>query len=153
MENKKPKYNSLSEWRIAENNAYNAAWSQSPLDKICEVFGWKKNMSHGHWTLETCKKDAINYKTKGDWKKKSPRAYDYAKKKKWINECCNHMIHSPWEGRKPRGYWTLEKCKEDALKHKARGEWKNSKGSCFYTARDKNWIDECTKHMKKRGDK
>lgn len=50
------------------------------------------------------------------------------------------------KSRKPKGYWTLEKCKEDALDYTTRKEWQN-KSSGYISARRNNWIDICCNHM------
>lgn len=50
---------------------------------------------------------------------------------------------------KPPGYWTYEKCKEDALKFKTRAEWHSSKGSAYNKAIDQGWFEELTAHMPK----
>ncbi len=49
--------------------------------------------------------------------------------------------------RKPRGYWTLEKCKEETLKFNSRTEWQNKSKGSYDAAFNNNWIDECTTHM------
>jgi hypothetical protein len=49
--------------------------------------------------------------------------------------------------RKPNGYWTKEKCQEEALKYNSRFEFqRNSNGSYHYALR-KKWLDEICQHM------
>ena len=48
---------------------------------------------------------------------------------------------------KCKGYWTKEKCQEDALKYNSRSEFgKKSKGS-YEASRINKWLDEICSHM------
>lgn len=49
--------------------------------------------------------------------------------------------------KKPRGYWTLERCKKDALKYNSRSEWQKKSGSVYGCAGKNGWRDECCLHM------
>jgi hypothetical protein len=44
-------------------------------------------------------------------------------------------------GRKPYGYWTFEKCKEEGQKYSSRGEWKASSRSSYLISRKNGWIE------------
>lgn len=44
-------------------------------------------------------------------------------------------------------YWTLEKCKEDALKYKSRTEWRNASPSACNASCKNGWFEECCAHM------
>lgn len=47
----------------------------------------------------------------------------------------------------PKGYWTLEKCKENALKYNRKSDWFKNSASTYGIAKIKGWFDECTSHM------
>ena len=49
--------------------------------------------------------------------------------------------------KKPNGYWTLERCQEEALKYQTKSEWAKSKGSSYAVALKNNWSKVCVKHM------
>ena len=49
--------------------------------------------------------------------------------------------------RKPRGYWTLERCKEDAKRFGYTGDWRKEHPYSWGKARKIGWLDECCKHM------
>ena len=51
---------------------------------------------------------------------------------------------------KPDGYWTIEKCIEDASKYKTKGEWRNENGISYSTAYKNGWMNQCCKHMNLR---
>lgn len=48
---------------------------------------------------------------------------------------------------KPRGYWTFERCKEEALKYETRVAFKNTNPSAYGAARKKGWINKVCCHM------
>jgi hypothetical protein len=48
--------------------------------------------------------------------------------------------------RKPNGYWTFDKCKEEALKYNIKELFKNSAGA-YNAARRNNWMVEICSHM------
>ena len=44
-------------------------------------------------------------------------------------------------------YWTYDKCKEEALKYKARGEFSQKNPTAYQRALRKEWLDEICVHM------
>jgi len=48
---------------------------------------------------------------------------------------------------KPNGYWTKEKCIEDALKYNSQYDWLHLSGKAYNAARKCDWLDECCIHM------
>lgn len=100
------------------------------------------------WDFENCVKDAQKYKTRSEWIKNSAGAYDAARDNNWIEICCAHMVRYY----KPMGFWTKEKCKEDALKYATKNEWQKSSYG-YRAAHDNNWVEECSKHMIRLGSK
>ena len=47
----------------------------------------------------------------------------------------------------PSGYWTLENCKESALKHNKPEDWYKADGGALQAAKRNGWYEECIKHM------
>ena len=97
----------------------------------------------GYWTYEKCKKEALKYKTKKEWKHKGLGSYTTARKNKWVDELSTHME----EYLKPPGYWTLERCLEYALNYQVKEHWKNGHPPSYQGAMAHGHYDECTKHM------
>jgi hypothetical protein len=95
------------------------------------------------WTLESCKNDALKYTTKKLWNDSNPNAYMAAYRNGWLSECCQHME----ELKKTKGYWTIEKCIEDALKWPTKVDWMKSNPSAYKTASKNKWMDLCCSHM------
>src|ERR1035437_4983910 len=136
------KYASITEWQANSAGAYRAALRNKWVIKCCPYREDFMKPKH-HWTLENCKKDAKKFKSRREWYLKGGGSYNSALKNKWIDECCSHMKNL----KKPSNYWTLEHCKECALKFKTKIEWQTkSKGSYLKALRNK-WIDECCGHM------
>jgi len=84
------KYNSRTEW-ANNSNMYRVARKKKWLDICCKHMKEIVKPS-GYWTKEKCIDSAKKYKTKSAWQKKYPSAYQIAFKKKWLNECCKHMV-------------------------------------------------------------
>tara|TARA_Y100001937_G_scaffold128590_1_gene206056 strand:- start:11 stop:763 length:753 start_codon:yes stop_codon:yes gene_type:complete len=49
--------------------------------------------------------------------------------------------------RKPRNYWTKEKCHEIALKYKHKSDFQKEDGSCYVIAFNNKWIQDICEHM------
>ena len=49
--------------------------------------------------------------------------------------------------RKPNGYWTLERCMEDAAQYSSRSEWNRNSGAAYRKARLSGWLEQCCEHM------
>lgn len=102
-----------------------------------------KQKPRGYWTFEKCMESASHFLKSGDWFKNDSGAYTAAIEKKWFDECTKHMI----KVRKSNGFWTLEKCKESALKYDTKKEWRINDNKALNAALINGWYDECTKHM------
>jgi hypothetical protein len=93
------------------------------------------------------------YKSLADWKKHDPTCLDYAYRNGLIPIICESF---GWElpkvvgSKKPNGYWTLERCIEEALKYNSRREWvKGCRGS-NNSAIKNDWMEECCAHMESK---
>jgi hypothetical protein len=49
----------------------------------------------------------------------------------------------------PNGYWTKERCHEEALKFKYKIDFRNNSASAYVISRKNDWLDEICNHMKK----
>ena len=141
------KYNSLFEWNKTDPKAVAAAKQKGIINEICQMFGWEyKKMIHsskGYWTLEFCKEDALKYKKIYHWAKNNEIAYRTSLKNGWLEECTAHMKKNI-----SKGYWTLELCKENALKYNKKIEWIKNSSSAYNATKANGWLEECTAHMK-----
>ena len=48
---------------------------------------------------------------------------------------------------KPRGYWTKDKCHEEALKYNTLTEFENNDIGAFSAAKRNRWLSEVCAHM------
>lgn len=95
------------------------------------------------WTKDKCKEESLKYNVRNDFAKNSYCAYNMSRKRKWLDEICSHM----YEIKKPKGYWTKEKCKEEALKYNNTKELKQNNPSVYDIITTNNWYDELCDHM------
>ena len=98
---------------------------------------------NGYWTLEMCKLEALKYNKKLDFRVYVMGAYESCLRNGWLEDVCSHMV----EIKKPKGHWTFETCKEEALKYNSRNEFKYNSGGAFDKAYDNNWIEDICSHM------
>lgn len=103
---------------------------------------------NGYWNnLANCKVEAEKYSTRNTWQKGNPLSYRWAAQNSWLEECSAHMTAS----RKADGYWTLDRCQEEAKKYKTKVEWR-LEGRASYSAANRNrWISKCCEHMENPG--
>jgi hypothetical protein len=85
----------------------------------------------------------LKYTNKAEWVKSDSNAHSAAKRNGWYEECTAHMIQL----NNPVGYWTKERCLEDALKYKTKNEWKKNSSGAYNKSIKSGWSNECTKHM------
>lgn len=89
-----------------------------------------------HWTFDNCKMESLKYKTKTKFQKNSNGAYTSSLKNGWLDEICSHMI----EIRKPKGYWTYERCKKESQRYKEKTDFIKNNKSCYLTSYKNDWI-------------
>jgi hypothetical protein len=140
------KYQTKKEWLINSGFAYNWAKRNKVYTK-CTAHMIDLHTPSDYWTKERCMEEGVKYKNKTKWYKNNNGSYKSAKKNGWLDECTVHMGYMV----KPNGYWTLERCQEEALKYQTKSEWSKSKGSSYAVALKNNWYEECIKHMEKDG--
>lgn len=156
MENRKPngywnyerckkealKYNSRNELKKECDRAYRVIIKNKWQDSL---FSHMKKLNY--WEYESCKEEALKYETKNELRYNKVSVYNMIYKNKWY-ELFNHMISKV----KPRGYWTYEKCKKEALKYKTKNELRKNNSS-VYTYIHKNKWYELFEHMEIIGNK
>lgn len=90
------------------------------------------------WTFELCKAEAKKYKTKLEFRTNSNAAYNKAEKMKWLKEITQHMT----ELKKPNGFWTLEKCIDEAKKSKSYIEFQSNSSSAYGASLKNGWLEK-----------
>ena len=141
--------------------------SLTPVKIICPIHGAFMQDPHNHlaghgcpicatnviaeknriWTCDTCMKEARKYLCRDDFRKASPGAYNVARKNNWLDsyEWFNTK-------KKPKGYWTMERCEEESKKYKSRTEFMRGTPAAYSTASKHSWIDKYTWLLDRRLD-
>ena len=132
------KYKSRSEFKKGCASAYSASCKNGWL----KYYTWfeEKQKPKGYWTYERCYEEAKKYKTKREFAKGSPSAYNVSYKKGWLD---NYI----WfiKRQKPNGYWnSYENCLDEAKKYKSRSEFKKSCNGAYRSSIKHNWINDYT---------
>jgi hypothetical protein len=139
------KYSTRLEWKNSvDSKSFASAHAKKWLDLCCAHMVPKAKPS-GYWTLERCQAAGAKFKERSAWaKSKDPEdagSHNAARKKGWLDLCCPIQLGKP-------NYWTLERCKEAALKYGRRSDWQRSVDRASYRAASKKkWLEQCCAHM------
>jgi len=101
----------------------------------------------GYWTKEKCQEEALKYNSKMEFKNNSSSAYNQSVRNNWLNDICCHMIPL----RKIRGYWTKEKCQDEALKYINKNDFNKNSKSAYLSSYKNGWLNEICCHMEPKG--
>ena len=140
------KYSTIKEFREKNPKAYNAASKNGWMEDI-RPFLKELLKPSGYWTKKRCKQEALKYKTRVDFQKKSSTAYVSARNKGWLEYCCSHMI----EINKKAGYWSKKRCSNEARKYNNRSDFVSGSPVAYQKAHNMGWLDDICKHMKPQG--
>ena len=110
-------------------SAYKAASRRNLLDDICGHM-IEVQKPRGYWTLETLQVEALKYTTRTEFQKANGSAYGAAGRMNLRDTICGHMT----EIKKPDGYWSLEKLRDEALKYSSRQEFQQKNGAAYKAA-------------------
>jgi len=116
--------------------------SFAKIREVKYLLGEYQVLPMGWWTKERCIEEAAKYNSPNEWKINSGGSENIARKNGWFDECISHMTNYT-----PKGYWTKERCIEEAKKYKRVREWQKSSGGSFNVARKNGWLEECTAHI------
>ena len=100
----------------------------------------------GYWTKARCAEEALKYDTLTAFRKGASTAYQAAHRNKWLDDICDHMTST----QKPKGYWTKQRCKAEALKYETRSSFAKGSKSAYHAAQQAGWLDDICDHMTSR---
>ena len=105
----------------------------------------KKDNTHdsGYWTKEMCHEEALKYSHRRDFHRGCSGAYSAATKHGWLDEICTHMIATY----KPSGYWSRERCFEEARKYTSQIEFRTNSPGAYNALKKKGWLKDACAHM------
>ena len=123
------------EFETLNGVAYNVSSKNGWLD---EWFGKNTKKPMGYWdNYDNCKKEALKYKTRGEFSKTNTGAYLRALQHGWLDE---------WFGedtaQKPSGYWDYDHCYEEAKKYNSRTEFMTKASGAYSKAKDNGWLND-----------
>ena len=136
------KYDTINNFKRGNNAAYSASYRNNWINDICSHMTSKQKPT-GYWTYERCKEESLKYKTITELQNNCSTAYKIIRENKW-NELCLHMVSS----QKPKGYWTYERCKEEALKYNNKSLFQKECVQAYYKSLKNNWLGDICSHMK-----
>lgn len=114
-------------------------WNLLNIAKTGKKSGSIGSLGNGKWNYNSCYKEAQKYCTLKDFRKKSPAAYNTACKNGWQNEYT--WLKTP---NHKSGYWTYEKCYEEAKKYETRKQFQVGSCSAYCKALKEKWLDDYT---------
>ena len=136
-------------WRYSRD-AYNSAYRQGVLSKVCAEFSLVVTNEEENETINPCVSEqdivdlkivAQKYQTKKAFKKGDRAAYNRACRLHVLQSICSHM-------KKPK-IWTTEECAVIALKYNQRSDFRKKDKNAYEAARDHGWLDIICAHMPK----
>jgi hypothetical protein len=119
------------------NKYQEEGWNVLNIAKTGKKSGSIGSLGSGKWNYNSCYKEAQKYHTLKDFRKKSPTAYIAALKNGWKNEYTwlETINHKP-------GYWTYERCYEEAKKYKTRKQFAVGSPSAYDRASKAKWLNK-----------
>jgi len=140
------KYNTKKEFKIFSPDHY----FESIKNCWEDVFVHMKKHPHNYkWTKEKCQEEALKYNTKKDFMINSVTSKEVARMNGWLDEICSHMIQT----KKPKNYWTKEKCQEESLKYNTITDFSMKSQSAYCSSKKHKWIDDICSHMERNGNR
>ena len=121
--------------------AYHLLWNNGLLDSACSHM----KICREDWTIDKIREIALKYNNIKDFKKYDMKAYMAAFKYKCLKDVTSHMKRLV----QPKGFYTLEKCKEEALKYQTKKDFMLGSPRFYDAAHRFKWIDLCCEHMTK----
>lgn len=141
------KYKTRSEWQQGDSGSYTKAHKKGWKEECCKHMERPIRKTLGYWTFDKVKESALRYNTKREWYKHDTQAYNVASRNNWLEGCYDHM-NINIRKKNSKGYWSLERCKEESLKYNTKSEWKEYSKTSYNKAYANNWFGYCCTHMK-----
>lgn len=90
------------------------------------------------WTKKTCRAEAMKYTSRSAFAKKSPGAYEVARRNRWLDNYFWFM-----ENRKPSGFWKeYDNCYITASSYKTISEFRKEHLAAYASARKHGWLKD-----------
>ena len=137
--------------------AYKIAKAFQTVNELCEEYGYLYKIAKAKgwlekfdwfrgeeirvekqtkWTEEVCRKEALKYNSRKDFRKYCKGAYDKAKEMGWLQNytwLTYNKLHSEWD---------YNSCKEEASKYPNRNTFGKYAYGAYTSSRKNGWLDE-----------
>lgn len=150
VRNEALKYDQRSKFKKGSGGAFSAARRNGWLEEVCAHMVYTKKRP-GYWTFERALEVAKKCKTRSEFQYGvgNKSAYGAAQKNGWLPLMYSHIE----EVRKPKGYWTEQKVRDEAQKYTSRVEFEEQSSTAYgYALRNKMMDDICS-HMEHIGNR
>ena len=97
------------------------------------------------WNKEHVFNEAKKYTSLKDFREKSHVGYNVARKHKWLSEMTWLTLI-----KKPNGYWTYERCFDEAKKYASTKLFREGNGSAYNAAYESGWLNDYIWFVKTR---
>lgn len=142
------KFESSGHFAMKEPVAYSVALKSNLLD---EIFGGQRRKirksgdckPRGFWTKERCRQTASHFLTGAEFKKQEYSCYSAARRYGFYKEITSHFLLAS----KPKGYWTLSRCHEQALRFETRGAFVKGCKPAYEASVNKGFLEHVCSHM------
>lgn len=132
------KYTKRIDFYLHSNPAYQKSLKNGWLDEMHWLTNSHKHF-RGYWEIkENILEEAKKYKSKNEFKKNCPSAYDSARKLNILNE----MKWECTQIQRKKGFWTYENLKIEASKYKNRTEFNNKCSAAYKKALEMKIMDD-----------
>ena len=112
-------------------------WNVLNIAKTGKKSGSLGGLGSGKWNYKSCYKEAKKYRTLKEFRENAPATYNVVCKHGWQNEYhwLNVNTHKP-------GYWTYERCYEEAKKYSTRKKFQSGNHSAYTKSSKEKWIND-----------
>ena len=132
------KYSKKSDFKKKSNGAY-ASSVKNGWYKSYTWFGNNKNNvthSRGYWNYKTCYEEALKYRSRKEFEKKSDTAAKKAWKNKWMDD------YTWFEPPQRKNYWNYETCKKASQECSTRTKFARKYDTAYKMSLKNNWLNE-----------
>lgn len=123
------------------NKLYPYAYSAACKKGWIKDYTWFEVLWEPKWDKNACYNEAKKYDSRSSFRKGCPYGYSSAWKHGWLDD---YTWFKPARKTVPNGYWTYERCYEEARKYKTQTEFAEHSNGAYQCASRKRWIKDYT---------
>jgi len=140
------KYNTKRDFKKNSSTSYRISSENNWLDIICGHMT-ELTKRNGYWNKENCIEESKKYISLSDLYKNNMYLYKTLKKNGWFKYIPH--IKESFSYKIIKGYWTYERCKEEALKYQTKKDFRKNSNPAYLKSKRKKWLNGICQHMDK----